>query len=69
MPASLDSTLKQINRQTEESSAQELASRLGLSYADLTNYPFNLETLRLMPVSLIQEKQYSIICMLRIRLE
>lgn len=57
--ANLETTLKRINRQTEESAAQHLASALGLTYALLDDYPFNLESLRLLPVEKIEQKRYA----------
>ncbi len=55
MPATLDATLAQFNRQSEETKATELASRLGLTYAQLDDYPFNLDVLSLVPLSTVQE--------------
>lgn len=60
MPLPLDSTIKKINRQAEESSARNTANALGLSYAILSNYPFNLNALSLVPVSTVQEKEYAV---------
>jgi type IV pilus assembly protein PilB len=60
MTQTLDATLKRINRQTEEQAAEQLAGRLGLSYAILDDYPFNLEALTLVSVEDVQAKQYAV---------
>ena len=52
----IDSTLRQISRLTEEESASEQAKRLGLTYANLENYPFNLDVLQLIPVESVKQK-------------
>ncbi len=59
MPGIIDATLKDINRQTEEAEAMGLASNLGLSYASLDEYPFNLDVLSLVPLETAQEQLYA----------
>lgn len=60
MPLTIDSTLKQINRQTEEEAAHKLAIKLGLSYEMLDNYPFSLEALSLVPLPLVEERGFAV---------
>lgn len=50
MPSTLDATLRNINRKTEEDAANQLATNLGLSYAMLDEFPFNVEVLLLVPL-------------------
>lgn len=59
MPMTIDTTLKQFSRQAEEQAAAALAKRLGLNYAILDDYPFNLNHLALTPVPVVQEKSYA----------
>lgn len=59
MTTTLDATLRRINRETEEQAAQQLASQLGLSYAILDDYPFNLEALRMLSYEDAKEKHYA----------
>jgi len=56
MPSTIDNTLHQIARATEEANAHELAFRLGLTYANLDGYPFNLPALSML--SLDEVKQW-----------
>jgi len=60
MSSTLDATLRRINRQTEEQAAEQLAVRYELPYAQLDDYPFNLEALSAMSIDDIQKKQYAI---------
>lgn len=61
MSSNLDSTLRRINRQTEEVAAEDLAERLGFSYMKLDDYPFNLDTLSLIPIENCETKLYAVI--------
>lgn len=63
MPSTFDSALKQINRQTEEQGTQQLAAHTGLAYANLDDYPFNLDVLSLLPFE--QAQQNSVLPYLR----
>lgn len=60
MPAAIDSALKHINRETEEHNAASLASKLGLPYAVLDDYPYNIQSLLLVPIATVQEKGYAV---------
>jgi type IV pilus assembly protein PilB len=60
MAIPLDATLRLINRQTEEATASQLAQRLSLPYALLENYPFNLDTLALVPLPIVQERSFAV---------
>jgi len=60
MPLPLDATLKQINRQTEEANASQMAQRLGYSYAVLDAYPFHLETLLMVPLPIVEERMFAV---------
>lgn len=55
----IDNTLRQISRQTEEKAASELALRLGLTYAVLDDFPFNLDVLSLIPIQQVEELKVS----------
>lgn len=57
MPPTIDATLRQISRQTEERAAMELAARLGLVYTDLNNFPFSLEVIATIPIDEVKEHQ------------
>jgi type IV pilus assembly protein PilB len=57
MPLTIDTTLRQISRQTEEHAAQQLAARSGMTYAVLDNYPFTLEALSLIPLEVTSSQQ------------
>ena len=60
MHSTIDSTLRQISRVTEEEGAQSLAGKLGLSYANLDAYPFNVEVLSTIPLEAVQQKQFAV---------
>ena len=51
MPLPIDTTLRQISRQTEEAAARNLAATLGFTYDVLDGYPFSLESLKLIPLA------------------
>lgn len=60
MPNSpLDLTLNRIKRQSEEEAAQQTAVQLGLSYANLEDYPLTYDVLALIPVELVEQRQYA----------
>lgn len=59
MPSTIDATLNRIKRQSEEEAAQKLAASLGLSYANLDNYPFTYEVLSLIPLEEVRQKQFA----------
>lgn len=52
----IDTTLEKIRRQSEEMAASELAKTTGLNYANLDDYPFNLEVLSLIPIKTVEEQ-------------
>jgi type II secretory ATPase GspE/PulE/Tfp pilus assembly ATPase PilB-like protein len=60
MPPTIDSTLKRISRQTEEQAAADQAKRLGVQYAQLDDFPFNLEVLKLIPVEQVEAMQVAV---------
>lgn len=55
MPSTIDATINQLARSTEEYTAQDLANRYGFTYATFDNYPFNLEVLSMLPINEVQE--------------
>lgn len=59
MPITLDSALKKFNRESEETTARDLAASYGYSYAKLDDFPFNLGVLSLLDVDTIQKKHYA----------
>jgi type II secretory ATPase GspE/PulE/Tfp pilus assembly ATPase PilB-like protein len=60
MPPTIDATLRQIARSTEEQVAQQLAQSHGLAYAVLDGYPFSLESLHLIPVESVQARSVAV---------
>jgi len=60
MSNTLDTTLAHIKRQSEEEAAQNSAQQLGLSYANLDNYPLTYEALSLIPLTVVREKEYAV---------
>lgn len=60
MPVSFDTTLSRISRQTEEESAKTLAVNTGNSYAALDNYPFSIESLKLIPLETARSEGFAI---------
>lgn len=59
MQTPLDTTLRNINRETEERGAQQLATNAGYSYAILDDYPFSLEVLRLVNLEEASSRGYA----------
>lgn len=59
MPTTIDDTLKRISRTAEEDAAKDLAARSQLPYALLDEYPFNLESLSLVPIDTVRSKGYA----------
>ena len=53
----MDTTLRQISRQTEEAAARNLAEGLNLSYEVLDGFPFGFESLKLIPLEQTKERQ------------
>jgi type IV pilus assembly protein PilB len=59
MSLSIDATLRTINRKNEEEGAERLAEAYGLSYAQLDDYPFNVEILALVPIEVATKQLYA----------
>jgi type II secretory ATPase GspE/PulE/Tfp pilus assembly ATPase PilB-like protein len=59
MLSTIDATLRQLSRSTEEQGAQQLAQRLGFEYTALDNYPFNIEVLRMVPLEIVKTRNYA----------
>jgi type IV pilus assembly protein PilB len=59
MSSLIDSTLKSINRQTEERAAEQLALSIEANYAMLDNYPFSLDILRLVPLDMASQLHFA----------
>jgi len=60
MISTIDATLRQLSRSTEEEGAVQLAQKQGFSYAVLDSYPFSLDTLRLVPLETVKARNYAI---------
>lgn len=60
MPSRLDITLRKYNRQIEEERAQQIALSKGLAYDVLDNYPFNFDSLSLVPLKQVKERSYGV---------
>lgn len=57
--SSLEASVKFLNRQTEEKTAEGLARTLGLEYANLDAYPFSLDALELLPLEEARKHGYA----------
>lgn len=60
MLSTIDATLRQISRSTEEGAASQLAQKFGYAYTTLDNYPFSLEVLRMVPFEVVRTKGYAV---------
>ena len=60
MPLPIDTTLRRIARQTEEGAAKNLADNTGNAYAALDNYPFSIESLRLVPLETARSEGFCV---------
>lgn len=60
MPLPIDTTLRRIARQTEEEVAKHLAVNTGNAYALLDNYPFSIESLRIVPLETARSEGFAI---------
>lgn len=60
MPLPIDTTLRRIARQTEEEAAKSLAVNTGNAYAALDNYPFSIESLKLVTLETARSEGFAI---------
>ncbi|MEI6478475.1 MAG: GspE/PulE family protein [bacterium] len=59
MPASLDVSLRQFQREKEEHQAAAMAANMGMTTTQLDDFPFNLDVLELVPIETVTKRRYA----------